>query len=211
MRTPYYVGGIATVATVFAIIYASCGSRNGDPDRTVDAVGEVDGGPSVENAPGAFPDAAAVAPGSKASTGVASSGNREPSEQDGTNPIGTTQIANGALPDGGPPGGIVPTPSALSTVRLRPGLSAGVSVGGLEFTFPSRARGPCGCQLDQVCVRSSSGIGAIVDLCLPRPKDCPKLSCGCFPPSPCGSKAHACSNADAKVGILTCSIPGGEP
>jgi hypothetical protein len=214
-RVPYYVGAIAAAATLVGVGYASCGSRGGDADRSAEAVGRGDNERSEATAvaSGSTPDDPAQNQGPAKGNRGPSDGNAQADSQATNAPGSRSQqgTPGGAVIDGG--ASSPPTSNAASgtPVVLKPGLTPGASVGGLEFRYPSGARGPCGCEQSDVCVRSTTGVGAVVDLCLPRPKDCDPVSCGCFSPSPCGSKRQQCSDNDAKMGILNCSTRRGAP
>jgi hypothetical protein len=81
--------------------------------------------------------------------------------------------------------------------------------GGMTFEPPSGGPGPCGCREGWVCFKTSSGVGAVVDMCTPRPSGCTALSCDCFSDTPCPNATHTCSDTSALAnpsgGILECS------
>jgi len=215
-RTPYYVGAIAGAAALVAIVgYASCGSRGGAPERSAEDVGRDadDGTSNAINARGSAADGPAGSSRSATGDTGSASGERR-SDTPATNAPGSPGSPGSAAIDGGSPSGSTKATSTVASStnsNLRPGLNPGESFAGFQYQYPSGGRGPCGCKASDVCVRSSTGVGAVVDLCLPRPSDCDPLGCGCFSPSPCGSKRQTCSDRDAKTGILNCSSRRGVP
>jgi hypothetical protein len=212
--TPHYLGVAGAAALIGIVGYSSCGSHAGAPDRSEEIVRgdqDRDGHASGETL-GSAPDAATNKSRAPAGGTGASSGAR-PGEPLAARPPGSPP-GTGVGPeiDGGSPATPpVPTVPRSARVELKPGLTPGASVGGLEYRYPSDGRGPCGCETGDVCVRSTTGIGAVVELCLERPTDCAPLRCGCFLPSPCGSKRQACGEGDSAAWILTCGTRRGQP
>ncbi len=216
---PCLLGAMTVGALAAAFGYASCGAQKGDSDRTVSdnaLLGRSDyGDPSTRASDTARPAGslhrAAADPRERKANGAPD--HRSPVGGRAATPPAHAERA--ADDDGAAP----PATSTLgghdATRTAVPVATVGVSVGGLKYSTPNGGQGPCGCKLSEVCLRTPTGVGALVDHCLPRPNNCPELSCSCFAADPCPTPRQTCVDdptmAEPNAGLLLCATRGGVP